>query len=240
MGFLAAGSTDVGLVRKENQDNYLLLPERGVYAVADGMGGHAGGRQASEITVETIRRRLSAAEAIGEALVEEALTEAHARILEEARKNQWEGMGTTLVLAFLADDMWKVVHIGDSRAYVVGEGGIYALTTDHSLVAELLASGSITEAEARVHPHRNVLTRAIGGYVEIMPEWNAVEADAASYLLLCTDGLFNMLDEEEIRQIVLAPELTTAEKADRLVEAANGRGGTDNITVILITREDGV
>ena len=239
MAFLAAGKTDVGLVRKENQDSYLILPEKTLYVIADGMGGHAGGRQASQITVEILRRELMHSEALDETLVERALALANAGIMEAAAANRWDGMGTTLVLAFYAGGLWKVAHIGDSRAYEINGQGIRALTKDHSLVGELLASGSITPEEAKVHPHRNVLTRALGVSGDPKPEWNYTEINDGSYLLLCSDGLYNMVEAEAIQGAVLAPDRTVEQKAVRLVEEANRMGGVDNTTVILIRREDG-
>ena len=236
----AVGRTDVGLARKENQDNFLILPDRAVYAVADGMGGHAGGGLASTIAVEALRRTLEGRDAVDEAGVEEALVLANAMIMEEADRKKWAGMGTTLVLAYPAGDRWMVAHIGDSRAYVVSRERIYPLTKDHSLVEELLSRGSITQEEAKVHPHRHVLTRALGTEIDKKPTWSSVAAAEAPYLLLCTDGLYNMLEEEMIQRIVVSSDMTLEEKADRLVEEANAMGGLDNITAILIAEEDGV
>ena len=240
MAYRAAGKTDMGLIRKENQDNCLVLAARKLYVIADGMGGHAGGRQASAITVETLRRELDNEEALNEASIEKALAMVNAGILEAAVCNRWEGMGTTLVLAFFAEGQWKVAHIGDSRAYVINEREIYALTRDHSLVGELLANGSITLEEAKVHPHRNVLTRALGVSGDPKPEWNYTAADNGSFLLLCSDGLYNMVDKEAIQGIVVAPDLSLEEKTGRLVEEANRLGGLDNTTVILIHEEGGL
>ena len=238
MAFQAAGRTDVGLVRKENQDNYLMLTQQGVFAVADGMGGHAGGGEASRITVDSLERALGHVGVVGEADVEQALREADALIMDEAEKNRWEGMGTTLVLAFRDDNIWKVAHIGDSRAYVIGGGRMYPLTKDHSLVEELLARGTITPEEAKVHPHRHVLTRALGTNGDTKPEWNQVGGPEADYLLLCTDGLYNMVDDDTMLGLVLADGLSLEEKVDRLVDEAKRCGGADNITAILIG-EDG-
>jgi len=240
MAFRAAGRTDAGLVRKENQDNFLILAPQMVYAIADGMGGHAGGRQASVIAVETLRQELEDDRAVDTAAVENALAYANDRILDEAKAKNWEGMGTTLVLAFYADGEWRVANIGDSRAYVVNRNEIRAVTKDHSLVEEMVARGTITREEARVHPHRNVLTRALGVDADIGPEWSALKADKADYLLLCSDGLYNMVTDESIRAIVLDLEMTLEEKAGRLVEEANRHGGSDNITVVLIAEEDGL
>ena len=240
MAYRAAGKTDAGLVRKENQDSLLMLPQQAAYAIADGMGGHAGGKQASAIAIEALKRELDRDGAIDEARVESALVYANAGIQKEAAEKNWDGMGTTLVLAFLSDGLWHVAHIGDSRAYAIGRDGIYALTRDHSLVGELLARGSITQEEARVHPHRNVLTRALGTDGDPKPEWNRVGADGCGYLLLCSDGLYNMVNPEMIRSIVLTPDISPEDKADQLVTEANRRGGLDNVTVILIAGEDEV
>jgi len=240
MAFRAAGKTDAGLARKENQDSMLILSDRSIYAIADGMGGHAGGRQASAMAIGALTRALDRDGEVDEAGVERALADANAGIMKEADEKKWEGMGTTLVLAFYAEGWWRVAHIGDSRAYVVNRDGIYALTKDHSLVGELLAHGSITREEARVHPHRNVLTRALGADGDPKPEWSRVRAEDAEYLLLCSDGLYNMIEEDSIRATVLAPDLTPEEKTDRLVKEANNQGGLDNITVILIAKEGGL
>ena len=240
MAFRAAGKTDAGLMRKENQDSFLVLPDRMVYAIADGMGGHAGGKQASAIAVEILARELGRDGTIDEDKVDKALETANALILKEASDKQWEGMGTTLVLAFCAEGVWRVAHIGDSRAYVVNKGVIYALTRDHSIVGELLAQGKITREEAKGHPHRNILTRALGADGDPKPEWSQVEASDAEYLLLCSDGLYNMVEEGRIHEIVLSSSQTPDEKVDRLIMEANRQGGQDNITVILIAGGDGI
>jgi protein phosphatase len=132
-----------------------------------------------------------------------------------------------------------VAHLGDSRAYVVNKREIYPLTKDHSLVGELLASGNITADEAKVHPHRNVLTRVLGVDTDYAPEWSATPVDEAGCLLLCSDGLYNMVGEDRIQEIVLHVGLAIDGKADLLIEEAKLHGGYDNITVILIEGEDG-
>ena len=239
MIFLAAGNTDVGLVRKENQDNFLILPKERLYAVADGMGGHAGGRQASAIAVEVLEVYLGGRKAIDRLAVEEALKLANARILQASRENKMSGMGTTVVLAYFeeAAGLWQIVHVGDSRAYAIDDVSIYPLTRDHSLVSELLAQGGITPEEAKKHPQRHILTRALG-----MPEgpgweWSEVAAQKAPRLLLCTDGLYNMVEEEEIRRLACDRERSLKERTAALVEKAKQQGGRDNITLILIEEE---
>jgi len=189
MIFKAAGITDIGLIRKENQDNMLMLPERGVFAVADGMGGHAGGKLASTIAIDVIQKWIEAHEVIDRPVIEAAIKEANEKILEKGREEQKNGMGTTLTLSFFEDSLCRIVHIGDSRAYLISEEGAVALTNDHSLVGELLAQGTITQNEAQNHPHRNILTRALGSEAEALPEWNQVPISRLKYLLLCTDGL---------------------------------------------------
>ena len=240
MAFIAAGNTDVGLVRKENQDNYLILPEERVFAVADGMGGHAGGRLASAIAVDVLEAGLKGLPKIDRAAVDDALNLANEKILRTGREKRMKGMGTTLVLAYFNEDAasWQVAHIGDSRAYVINpKGEIYSLTRDHSLVGELLAQGSITAQEAKNHPHRHILTRALGMAGGPGGEWSQVPAAEAPRLLLCTDGLYNMVEAEEIRRLADGKEKTAAEKAAAMIEAAKAGGGLDNITVILIEEE---
>ena len=238
MAFLAAGLTDVGLVRKENQDSILMMPQRGVFAVADGMGGHAGGKLASAIAVEVLTSRIASEPNLDRRTIDSALEEANHKILERARQDQMQGMGTTLTLAYYSEGSWQVVHIGDSRAYAITTEGAHALTQDHSLVGELLAQGSITRDEAQNHPHRNILTRALGSEDNALPEWNQVKAEKLSYLLLCTDGLYNMLTDEEIKTIAMPEDQTLHEKAAAMIELAKHRGGFDNITAILIQQED--
>ena len=256
MALRAAGKTDVGLVRHENQDNFLVLQQQKLYAVADGMGGHAGGKRASEITVEVLQYKLggaapesSAAKAgenagndgsdkarIDKARVDMALAAANSMILEESREKQFDGMGTTLVLAFPADGFWHIAHIGDSRAYAFGGGAIRPLTKDHSLVEELLAQGSITPEEAKDHPHRNILTRALGVGDKPETEWGSIPVSEAEYLLLCSDGLYNMVDEDKMCSIVVSESLTLEGKTEALIEEAKRQGGYDNITAVIVAR----
>ena len=239
MAFNVSGKSDIGITRKGNQDSFLILPDHSVYAVADGMGGHAGGGQASAIAIDAIREAFTEAKIITRELADRVLDAANRMILEQAARNNWEGMGTTFILVFLDDDTWQVANIGDSRVYVVKNREIYPLTRDHSLVAELLASGSITADEAKTHPHRNILTNALGASDGPRIEWREISADDADYLLLCSDGLHSMIDDDDILSITLTPELSVEEKTAMLIDAANKMGGYDNITVILIEKGDG-
>lgn len=237
MIFEAAGITDIGLLRKENQDNLLMLPKRGVFAVADGMGGHAGGKLASTIAIDVLKQWIEANEVLDQPLIEAAIREANKKILEKGQQEQKNGMGTTLTLTFFQEDVCRIVHIGDSRAYLISDEGTIALTHDHSLVGELLAQGSITRDEAQNHPHRNILTRALGSEAEALPEWNQVACQKIRYLLLCTDGLYNLVTEQEITDIVMTEGKTLEEKNQAFVDLAKSRGGFDNITAILIKQE---
>lgn len=237
MAYHASGNTHIGLVRKENQDHFLLLPQQGFFALADGMGGHAGGRQASMVAIETMKALALEEETLSESAVNEAVDQANRNIREMARKSGMQGMGTTLTLLFPQEEVWKIGHIGDSRAYGVNAQVLQPLTHDHSLVSELVASGSITEEEAANHPQRNVLTRALGADSLAVLEWTSIPRDQFSYLLLCTDGLYNMVAPEKILEIVLHPNLDLDTKADQLIKAANAQGGTDNTTVILVKQE---
>jgi protein phosphatase len=239
MAFNVSGKSDIGITRKGNQDSFLILPGQSVYAVSDGMGGHAGGAQASAIAIDAIRRAFARKAEITRDRANAALISANGLILDEATRNNWEGMGTTFILVYLDGLMWQVANIGDSRVYVIKNGLISPLTRDHSLVAELLANGSITPNEAKTHPHRNVLTNALGAYDGPMIEWSEISAEDVDYLLLCTDGLHSMIEDNEILDITLTPELSVDEKTALLIDAANSRGGYDNITVILIEKGDG-
>lgn len=233
--------THVGQVRATNEDAYwmggLSSPPGAFFAaVADGMGGHQWGEVASQVAVGAARRALESAAAqspdLG-ALVRAAVVEANRAVLDAAAATARPGlpMGTTLSCVLAVGDRAAVGHIGDSRAYLVRGGAARLLTDDHSLVGELLRNGDITEREAMVHPHRNVLTRALGGERGVDPDVTDVGLEAADRLVLCTDGLTSLVTAGEIAAVVAA---APAEAPERLVALANERGGHDNVTVIVL------
>ncbi|MBQ9134899.1 MAG: Stp1/IreP family PP2C-type Ser/Thr phosphatase [Lachnospiraceae bacterium] len=231
--------TDIGKRRKLNQD-YVYTSERpvgnlpNVFIVADGMGGHNAGDYASKYTVETIVREIAASfEVNPEKILEKAIEVANEDIIRLARENaEMEGMGTTVVAATCMGKYLRVANVGDSRLYVVGEK-ITQITRDHSLVEEMVRMGGIDRETARNHPDKNIITRAIGATEKVEVDFFDVELKPGEIVLMCSDGLTNMLEDEEIRMI-LNGQRDIVEKAEELVKAANNNGGKDNIAVVLI------
>lgn len=229
--------SDIGLVRKANEDNHLVQEEKGLFIVADGMGGHKGGQLASTLAVQTIDGFLQSEEKFenkGVALCL-ALKAANAKIFREASVSDNQGMGTTVTAMKILDSRAYIAHIGDSRAYLIRDNQINLVTTDHSLVGELLRSGEITQEEALTHPHRNVLIRALGTELDVdidLIELNLVPDDI---LLLCTDGLSNLVRDAEMLKIIAQHKVNGGAK--HLVQRAIDLGGQDNITVILVHYE---
>lgn len=237
MILVAAGSSDVGLRRRENQDHYVVVPDLGLYAVADGMGGHSAGRVASRLAVDglidALERRVDSAERLNERL-RAAVHDANSVVFRASQERPGcAGMGTTLV-AFLSDGRRAALaHVGDSRAYLVREGRIRQLTDDHSIVGELLRRNQISENDAREHPHRHVLTRALGVRDQVEPDLAEFGPAPGDVFVLCSDGLTTHVEDHDIAKIVSSdPDLQEA--AESLVDLANGRGGEDNTTVLLI------
>lgn len=231
--------TDIGKKRKLNQD-YVYTSEKpvgslpNVFIVADGMGGHNAGDYASKYTVETM---VSEMEKSGDTdpvrILGKAIETANERIRKKSEEDaQLEGMGTTVVAATFLQNRLEVANVGDSRLYVVNDR-ITQITRDHSLVEEMVRMGGIAKAEARNHPDKNIITRAIGACDTVEADFFSVELKPGDIVLMCSDGLTNMLEDEEIRMI-LNGQRDIVEKAEELVKAANNNGGSDNIAVILI------
>lgn len=234
--------SDPGLVRPNNQDAYanerLASPQPTTFLmVADGMGGYEGGEVASRLAVDTIKAMM-AAEAprwaapadAGQTLLD-AIHEANHAILEaQVSHPDLANMGTTVTAVVIWGGRLVVGHVGDSKAYLVGPQRAMQITSDHNVPGELLQSGHLTAAQAAVHPQRHVLTRALGVQEELAVERLDLEWRPGDLLLLCTDGLSNLVPLTEIQ--VLAGEMEPAALVDRLVELANQRGGHDNITVL--------
>ena len=232
--------TDIGRQRKVNQD-YVFTSEQPVgnlpnlFIVADGMGGHKAGDFASKYAVETIINEVAASDKSQEPvlLLKDAISMANERVYQKSMlEEKYEGMGTTVVAATIKDDLLYVANVGDSRLYIMNDS-ITQITRDHSLVEEMVQMGGLDRKEARVHPDKNIITRAVGvqEYVEV--DFFQVELKEGDLILMCSDGLTNMLEDEEIRMI-LEGQRDIVEKASGLVDAANENGGKDNIAVILI------
>ncbi len=235
MTLLRSGSaTDTGLVRSINQD---LAVETGtLFAVADGMGGHAGGEVAARLAVDTLTVAFGAKPS--GAGLSEAVTEANRVIFEHSLDNpELRGMGTTLTAAALVNeddrDVIALVNVGDSRSYRYHEGGLSQITVDHSLAEEMVRSGELSDSEAAVHPHRHILTRALGVADEVAVDLWRIQPSRGDRFLLCSDGLTNELDDPQISEVLATvPDPQVA--ADLLVRAARTHGGSDNITVVVV------
>ena len=223
-----ADLSDTGRVRRHNEDRSLGRPP--VIAVADGMGGAKAGEVAAQLAVEEVARLEEPVE-VGD--VRAAVGRANAAIRRMAREDpDKSGMGTTFTAAMLEDGRLDVVHVGDSRAYLWRDGKLRQLTEDHSVVAELVRRGSISPEDAEHHPHRNVITRALGAEPEVTVDTFSEYLRDGDVVMLCSDGLSSYVSEGDIAA-VLADAVTLADAAKGLVERANGAGGTDNVTVVL-------
>jgi protein phosphatase len=232
--------THVGRVRKNNEDCVRVVDDLGLLIVADGMGGHSGGEIASALAagsiIEYLRPRLTAATAPGEVegLMAEAVERAGEAIrLRAAEDSRLQDMGTTLVLAICRGNQIHLGHMGDSRAYLVADGTLRRLTRDHSLVGEMIESGELTPRRARRHPLRNVITRSLGGRGVSKLDQQTLNWKAEDCLLLCSDGLTNMVEEDDLLKVILRAGGELGQACRMLVEKANAKGGRDNISVIL-------
>ena len=248
MRILAAGRTEVGCVRKHNEDNFLIQPDHGLFVVADGLGGHAAGEVASMIVVDKIgdfiahtaeRDRTWPVEyEVGLSYdgnrLKAALLLADDGILNDIKANpERESMGSTVVACLAQGDRATLVHVGDSRAYLLNPEGIRQITQDHSWVAEQVANGILTPDEARHHPFRNVITQALGNGGDLDVAVQEIQVKESDRILLCSDGLSGMVQDKAIWEIVQqAPDIEAA--AEKLISIAMENGGEDNITVILI------
>ena len=235
-------ATDTGRVRTENEDAFVALPM--VYGVADGMGGHAAGEVASAIAAGTLRDRLGAgAESVD--VVVAAVVEANASIFQGAHSNAAQrGMGTTLTaMVVLVDASGQrrlaMANVGDSRSYVMRAGRLRRVTIDHSYVQELVSTGHITEIEARSHPRRNIVTRALGIEPNVRVDTWVLPFVLGDRYVLCSDGLVDEVDDAEIADLLLA-NASPQDAADALVAAANEHGGRDNVTVVVVDVLEGV
>lgn len=232
--------THVGRRRETNQD-YMFTSETPVgnlpnlFLVADGMGGHAAGDYASRFTVEKIVEHIRQSKQREPVkVIKEAINEANCLLLKEADKNpEKKGMGTTIVAATVEQDRLYAANIGDSRLYVINQEGITQVTRDHSLVEEMVRMGEMDKAEAKEHPDKNIITRAVGVLPEVSVDFFEMKLKTEDMVLMCSDGLTNMIEDEEIRRIILG-QRDIVEKAEMLVETANQNGGKDNITVVLV------
>jgi len=221
-------ATDIGRVRERNEDSVLVDPP--LYVVADGMGGHRGGQVASQVALETMEELGTEG---GGSLAEHVHRANRAVWDRSVEDEQLSGMGTTLTAARVEGTNALIAHVGDSRAYLLRDGVLRQLTSDHTLVARMVKSGEISEAEADVHPHKNVLTRALGTDEQVEVDEDSIALVDGDRLLLCSDGLTGMVTEDQI-QAILENSDQPQQAADRLVKAANRAGGIDNISVVVL------
>ncbi len=236
--------TDPGRVRDHNEDSVTILKNENneyLLAVADGMGGHKDGEVASSIAISHIGRRFNSISSVGskeDAInwLKEVVSEANVSIYKYTNMYpESEGMGTTIVLALLTKDFLLFGNIGDSSGFVIKKNTLHKITCDHTLVNLLVKSGELTEEEAKEHPRKNVLMKALGANTNIEMDVFDVETDVDG-ILLCSDGLTNMLDNEQITK-VLNEDLTIEEKLQKLIFKCNNRGGNDNISVAYLVKE---
>jgi protein phosphatase len=252
MKIRSAGATDVGKVRSSNEDSFGVFDDLGLYLVADGMGGHAAGEVASFLAVETIHEVFLAPRdaspngsperttPAGAALAPErrlvsAVEQANRRIFAAGQEDEARsGMGTTVAAVWLDGKTAHVAHVGDSRVYRVRGGDLAQITTDHSLVNDYLVRGLMTPEEAIGHPMKHVLIRALGTTSAVAVDTAALPLEPGDILLLCSDGLSNMVPPSEIAAILGAPDLDISVRCHGLIDAANRHGGLDNITAVLV------
>lgn len=240
---VVSAKTDIGVKRHSNQDEYALLnlDDGSVLAVVcDGMGGANAGNVASHIACQVItsffersfRRGLTPEGVM--ALLQSAILSANIEVFNEASKNEeLKGMGTTVVAAFVSEKFTVFSHVGDSRAYIIGDT-VTQLTRDHSVVQSLIESGKLTPEEAIVHPRRNVITRALGIEPDVLVDSDEHDLKENDFLLLCSDGLSNFVSADEMTQIF--NKTKTEQIADELVKYANKNGGGDNITAVVVKK----
>lgn len=236
---ISFGKTDIGMVRSMNQDT-IFFSDKGIgnlpnlYIVADGMGGHQAGDYASAHAVSWFVEYVKQCQYVNPiTILKTGIAKVNDMLLEQSNAHsELKGMGTTFVVAVIVDDKMYVANIGDSRLYVMGEEA-KQITLDHSLVEELIRTGQLDRRRVRFHPERNIITRALGTGREAVPDFFEVTLHKNEKVLLCTDGLTNMIEDDEIRNIVMQKHFID-KICDQLIERANYYGGKDNIGVVMV------
>lgn len=243
MHITSCGITDVGLKRVHNEDNFLINDELQLFVVCDGMGGHAGGEVASAIAVHSLEEAFTTMSWEHEPGIDiEKLTTEHMKVMvqlagkkifETAQKERrYRGMGTTCLAVYVQDNIAYVAHVGDSRGYLIRDHSIEQLTEDHSLVNERIRAGMMTVEEAKNHRLKNVITRSLGFENEVKVDVQTLELKKGDIILLCSDGLSNLVDAKEMGTVVIENPLQKS--AQMLIQMACDGGGDDNITVVLL------
>ncbi len=239
--------TDQGRVRPYNEDAGGVIcnqDKQALYVIADGMGGHNAGDIASAMVLEYFQthwpkeRQMTRVDD-GEHYLIQSIQTVNEQIYQKALANEaYRGMGTTVVVVMIIDEMAVVAHVGDSRCYKLSASHMRQITKDHSLVNALVNAGEITEQEARVHPKKNILTRAVGTDDSVEVDVTVISCEPGEKLLLCTDGLTNKLADEDIKVIIQSLQ-TLSDAGEKLIAEANARGGEDNISLVLINNQAG-
>ena len=239
---LHAARTDVGMIRSGNEDNYAVnVPpsgDRGLFVVADGMGGHAAGEVASEMAVQTLERELASLKDLDDRSSSERVMDAlrmanrniHDRTITEVDK---QGMGTTASVLIVSGMRYMIGQVGDSRVYLLRDGALQQLTKDHSYVQEQVDAGFLTPEQARYHPYSNVITRCVGASPDVQPDVYQGDVRVGDLFLVASDGLTGMVDDRRL-QMLLMSRSVPERKVHSLIAEANGRGGLDNITAIVV------
>ncbi len=249
-GWVGYGLSEIGRIRTSNQDAFAVCDASGLWVVADGMGGHAGGDVASRIAVQTVTASVqeklglsskqgSAADSISAILTHAVQASNRAILLEAAAQSDLTGMGTTLVVLHLSTTprpLATIANVGDSRAYRLRAQQLTQLTVDHSLIEDYRRRGLVSEAEVHTHPLRHVLSRAVGIDPEADPDITTFEVEPEDVFLLCTDGLTKMLDDRRILDLLLRAGDSRENMGQCLVREANRMGGEDNITIVIVSR----
>ena len=247
----AIGKVDIGKKRTRNEDSIFvsndpvgILPN--LYIVADGMGGHKAGGVASQLAIQSFCDYIKSHEHIDirtredvTILLKLGIRHANHTIFEMSRTDEsYQGMGTTLTIATVIDDVVYLAHVGDTRLYLINDRSIFQVTTDHSLVQEMLEQGFISENEIKMHPQRHIITRAVGTYAKVKVDTLIYDLSKVKYITLCSDGLTSMLSNEEMHQIIKDQGSNLEEMIDKLIEKANEKGGLDNIAVVIVKKQE--
>ncbi len=238
MHITCAGRTDVGIIRSGNEDNYLMVPDRGIFVVADGMGGHAAGEVASEMAVRFVARELGSLKGLSDDQVADrmrlAIRAANGAIFQRTlTEHDKRGMGTTVTALVLYETRFLIGQVGDSRAYLFRDGKLIQLTKDHSYVQEQVDAGYLTPEQARSHPYSNVITRCVGANSDVMPDIYLGTVKPTDLFLIASDGLTGMLEDQQLAD-TMALARVPQEQVDELITEANRHGGLDNITAIIV------
>ncbi|HTI05447.1 MAG TPA: Stp1/IreP family PP2C-type Ser/Thr phosphatase [Gemmatimonadales bacterium] len=238
MHITSAGRTDVGVIRSGNEDSYLMVPDRGIFIVADGMGGHAAGEVASEMAVKFVAQELASLRGLSDQQVADrmstAIRAANGAIFQRTlTEHDKRGMGTTVTALTLFENRFLIGQVGDSRAYLLRDGKLTQVTKDHSYVQEQVDAGYLTPEQARTHPYSNVITRCVGANGDVTPDLYGGAVKQRDLFLLASDGLTGMLEDYQLAEL-LSPDRMPEQEVDALITEANRHGGLDNITAIIV------